>query len=112
MRVAGMARDLSVEPHRPPDQHPSERHDNGNNPQLSTLHYTSHCSSKSQDTDAVNTTFSKKELEGTRKFNSHDASGLNLGKVLIPIESTSPELQHSKNHSIPPFQSTTIVRRF
>uniref|UniRef100_M1DW50 Bifunctional endo-1,4-beta-xylanase xylA n=1 Tax=Solanum tuberosum TaxID=4113 RepID=M1DW50_SOLTU len=76
-----MAREPPVEPHRPPDQHPSERHDNGNNPQLSTLHYTSHSSSKSQDTDAVNTAFSKKELEGTRKFNFHDASGLNLGKV-------------------------------
>ncbi|KAH0652875.1 hypothetical protein KY289_030553 [Solanum tuberosum] len=91
-----MAREPPVEPHWPPDQHPSERHDNGNNPQLSTLHYTSHSSSKSQDTDAVNTAFSKKELEGTRKFNFHDASGLNLGKVLMAIESTSPELQHSK----------------
>ncbi|KAG5606148.1 hypothetical protein H5410_027640 [Solanum commersonii] len=47
---------------------------------------------------------SEKELEGIRKFISHEVSGSNLGKVLIPMESTSPELQHNKkslNFTIP-----------
>ncbi|KAG5580302.1 hypothetical protein H5410_050929 [Solanum commersonii] len=85
-----MAREPPVEVHQPPDQYQSERRDNGK--QSSTLPYTSHSSSKSQVIDAVNTAFSKKEQEGIRKFNSHKVFGSNLGKVLMPMESTSPEL--------------------
>ncbi|KAH0657912.1 hypothetical protein KY289_026660 [Solanum tuberosum] len=91
-----MAREPPVELPRPPDQCQSERHGNGNKPQLLRSHYTSQSSSKSQDTDAVNTAFSEKELEGIRKIMSYETTGLNHGKVLGPMECTSFDLQHSK----------------
>ncbi|KAG5586020.1 hypothetical protein H5410_046454 [Solanum commersonii] len=95
-RVAGMAHEPPVELRWLPDHHQSERHDDGNKPQSSTPSYTSHSSSKAQDTKAVNTAISERELEGIRKFISHEISGSNLGKVSMTLESTSPELQHSK----------------
>ncbi|KAH0672720.1 hypothetical protein KY284_023807 [Solanum tuberosum] len=100
-----MARELSMELPRPPNQCQSERHGNGNKPQLLTPQYTSHSSSKSQDTYAVNTAFSKKELEGIRKMISTEATGSNHGKVLGHMECTSPDLQHSKKS----FDSTVPI---
>ncbi|KAH0641373.1 hypothetical protein KY285_037959 [Solanum tuberosum] len=98
MRVAGMAREPPVEPHRPPDQHPSERHDNGNNPQLSTLHYTSHSSSKSPELQ-----HSKKSLDSTVPIDS------NREAISVRIATESPELRRQVHATFDQIQADSTT---
>ncbi|KAG5585272.1 hypothetical protein H5410_045706 [Solanum commersonii] len=87
----------SARPHRPPDEDQSERLNVADKTHTGTLSDSSHNSTNSQSTDAINTIISVKELEATRKIISPSVSILIREKVIGYMESPSFDLNHSKN---------------
>ncbi|KAH0652702.1 hypothetical protein KY289_030380 [Solanum tuberosum] len=102
-----MARETPPELPRPPDELQQGRLNDSNKTQLATLSNSSHNSTKLQNTDAINTAISVKELEGTREFISTGDNTLIRGKGIGNMESTNLDLQHSKQ----PSDSTVPIAR-
>uniref|UniRef100_M1DH02 Bifunctional endo-1,4-beta-xylanase xylA n=1 Tax=Solanum tuberosum TaxID=4113 RepID=M1DH02_SOLTU len=102
-----MARETPPELPRPPDELQKGRLNDSNKTQLATLSNSSHNSTKLQNTNAINTAISVKELEGTREFISTGDNTLIRGKGIGNMESTNLDLQHSKK----PSDSTVPIAR-
>ncbi|KAG5586090.1 hypothetical protein H5410_046524, partial [Solanum commersonii] len=83
------------------------RLNNSNKTQPATLSNSSHISTKSQNTDAINIAISVKELESTQEINSPEVNTLIRGKWIGNMEYTSFDLQHNKKstNSIVPIAS-------
>ncbi|KAH0639356.1 hypothetical protein KY285_035942 [Solanum tuberosum] len=75
-----MAREPPAELPRPPDKDQPERHGKSNKSHQTKPHNSSHSSSNSQNTEAINTVILEKELEGTHKIISHPTDST------VPIE--------------------------
>ncbi|KAH0719083.1 hypothetical protein KY290_012910 [Solanum tuberosum] len=91
-----MAREPLMELPTTSNETQSKRQDDGNKTHPSTLSNSSHNSTNSQNTNAINTAFSVKELEGTRKIISPRVNALIREKVIGNMECTSLGLQHSQ----------------
>ncbi|KAG5572055.1 hypothetical protein H5410_061821 [Solanum commersonii] len=92
-----MAREPPVELSQPPDKDHLERHGKSNKTQLATPHNSSYSSSNSQNTEAINTAISERELDGTRKIISLEVHVSIHGKSIAVTKSPNHDLYSTKN---------------
>jgi len=91
-----MAREPPVELSRPPDEDQLERHCKSNKTHLATPHNSSYSSSNSQNTEAINTAISERELDGIRKINSPEVHVSIHGKSIVVMKSPNHDLYSTK----------------
>ncbi|KAH0709370.1 hypothetical protein KY284_010797 [Solanum tuberosum] len=92
-----MAREPPVELSRPPDEDQLERHGKSNKTHLATPHNSSYSSSNSQNTEAINTAISERELDGIRKVISPEVHVSIHGKSITVMKSPNHDLYATKN---------------
>ncbi|KAH0685843.1 hypothetical protein KY285_016399 [Solanum tuberosum] len=102
-----MAREPSVELPRPPNEDQLERQRKGNKTQAATPHNSSHSSSKSQNTKAINIAISEKELDGAHKIIPPEHNVTNPRKKNGVMVSPSQDVYRSKKST----DSTAPVQR-
>ncbi|KAH0639241.1 hypothetical protein KY290_036520 [Solanum tuberosum] len=102
-----MAREPQTELHRPPNDAQSEHLNISNKTDPASLSNSSHNSTNLQNTDAINTMISVKELEGTRQIISLEVNALIHGKAIGVMESPNHDLHFSKKSS----NSTVPIER-
>ncbi|KAG5613680.1 hypothetical protein H5410_013504 [Solanum commersonii] len=95
--TAGMAREPPVELSQPPDKDHLERYGKSNKTQLATPHNSSYSSSNSQNTEAINTATSERELDGTIKIISPEVHVSIHGKSIAVTKSSKHDLYSTKN---------------
>ncbi|KAH0639197.1 hypothetical protein KY290_036481 [Solanum tuberosum] len=92
-----MAREPPAELPWPPNEYQTERLNDSNKTHPATLSNSPHNSMNSQNTDAINTAISVKELDGTREIISPGVVVFINEKGIGNMESPSLDLHHSKN---------------